>query len=381
MKFRRFPLLAATAVLAASSAVALHGQGLPVPSLTGAGEPSPAAATRQGPHGGTLRLVGSIQAETIVSPGGLQVYLYAADGQPIAVTSARGSASVAVPGNAKRYRYDLFPSEENALAVAVDLSPLAGRQIAVDYQLVGIPGAAQSPVRYRDVTTIPADQAQADAIAIARQKVCPVSGKPLGSMGRPVAIDANGQRLFVCCAGCVGTVQADPAKYASGRPDVVIAAATDADAPLIARQKICPVMDEPLGSMGKPIKLLVSGKPLFLCCKGCIKKVQAEPEKYLAMITSPAANTAADGALAASGQQVRDGVFRVTAADQPFVAAQQICPVMEEPLDAMGGPYRVDANGRAIYICCPGCAKKITAEPEKYLALLGQRGISPPLLR
>ena len=137
-------------------------------------------------------------------------------------------------------------------------------------------------------------------------------------------------------------------------------------------------MDEPLGGMGQPIKLLVDGKPLFLCCKGCIKKVQSEPEKYLAMVYKAASPASV---VATNTEQVRPGVFKVSDADKRFIAAQKKCPVMDEPLDAMGGPYKVNADGKAIYICCPGCAKKIAAEPQKYLAVLKSQGVDAPAIR
>jgi len=56
------------------------------------------------------------------------------------------------------------------------------------------------------------------------------------------------------------------------------------DDKLIARQKLCPVTDEPLGSMGAPVKLILDGRPVFICCKGCEKAVRSEPKKYLAKL-------------------------------------------------------------------------------------------------
>ena len=148
-------------------------------------------------------------------------------------------------------------------------------------------------------------------------------------------------------------------------------------AALIAKQKVCPVMDEPLGSMGNPIKVMVGDKPIFLCCRGCIKKIEAEPAKYLAMVYGGGST----GSVPAGTEAVRAGVFKVTAEDQAFIAAQKKCPVMDEPLNAMGGPFKVHANGKAIYICCPGCAKRIAAEPDKYLAILASQGVNAPVLR
>ncbi|MCA9050085.1 MAG: hypothetical protein KDA89_15215, partial [Planctomycetaceae bacterium] len=269
MQRRPLPFVGAMTMLIGLSSVSLAQQSVPQTQHQHHGHDHAAASTPSlGPHKGTLRTVAGLQTETVVSPGGLKVYLYASSGQPMSVERGRGVASLSVQGSAKRYRYDLFPAEDGSLKVDVDLSKIAGRQISVDYQLVGILNQA---VAYNDVTVVPADQAQADAVAIARQKVCPVSGKPLGSMGNPVAVDANGQRLFVCCTGCVDAVKANPAKYATSRPKVEVARMTKDDAPLIAKQARCPVMDESLGSMGQPIKLLVGGKSLYLCCKGCIK--------------------------------------------------------------------------------------------------------------
>ena len=54
---------------------------------------------------------------------------------------------------------------------------------------------------------------------------------------------------------------------------------------LIARQKVCPVTDEPLGgAMGPPVKVTVDGRVVFLCCKACERDLRAEPKKYLAKI-------------------------------------------------------------------------------------------------
>lgn len=48
---------------------------------------------------------------------------------------------------------------------------------------------------------------------IAEQKVCPVTGAKLGSMGDPILVDVEGQKVWVCCAACPPKLNADPAKY------------------------------------------------------------------------------------------------------------------------------------------------------------------------
>ncbi len=59
---------------------------------------------------------------------------------------------------------------------------------------------------------------------------------------------------------------------------------TEADQALIEKQKLCLVADEPLGSMGTPIKVTVQGRDVFLCCEGCRDAVLKNPEKYLAKL-------------------------------------------------------------------------------------------------
>src|SRR3954464_10884437 len=53
------------------------------------------------------------------------------------------------------------------------------------------------------------------------------------------------------------------------------------DRALAERQKVCPDSGEPLGSMGVPIKVMVKGQPVFVCCKGCEKGVLEDPDATL----------------------------------------------------------------------------------------------------
>jgi hypothetical protein len=61
-----------------------------------------------------------------------------------------------------------------------------------------------------------------------------------------------------------------------------VVALGEGDKAAVARQEVCPVTGAKLGSMGAPIKVLVGDQPLYLCCKGCLGKVQRDPETYLA---------------------------------------------------------------------------------------------------
>jgi hypothetical protein len=46
----------------------------------------------------------------------------------------------------------------------------------------------------------------------------------------------------------------------------------------------CVVTGNKLGSMGEPITMVHNGQEVKFCCKGCIGKFKANPDKYLAKL-------------------------------------------------------------------------------------------------
>ncbi|GEM_PF-845498 len=53
------------------------------------------------------------------------------------------------------------------------------------------------------------------------------------------------------------------------------------DRALVEAQEWCVVTEERLGSMGPPVKLSIDGQAVFLCCKGCQRKAEGDPDKTL----------------------------------------------------------------------------------------------------
>jgi hypothetical protein len=64
------------------------------------------------------------------------------------------------------------------------------------------------------------------------------------------------------------------------RIEAALANLSPEDRTLAEKQKTCPVTDEPLGSMGTPIKVTVEGREVFLCCKGCEDEIKSNFAKY-----------------------------------------------------------------------------------------------------
>ena len=54
---------------------------------------------------------------------------------------------------------------------------------------------------------------EADQKLARAQKICPVSGEPLGSMGTPVKETYQGRTVFFCCESCRKPFLKNPEKY------------------------------------------------------------------------------------------------------------------------------------------------------------------------
>lgn len=100
-------------------------------------------------------------------------------------------------------------------------------------------------------------------------------------------------------------------------------------------QQICPVSGNKLGEHGAPIKVSIGKQKeqVYLCCRACLK--QAISKEHWATI------------------------------HDNFRQAQGICPVMKKKLPKDAKWTIVD--GRIVYVCCPPCIEKVTADPETYL--------------
>jgi Cu(I)/Ag(I) efflux system membrane fusion protein len=157
----------------------------------------------------------------------------------------------------------------------------------------------------------PEDRRQAEG-----QGYCPVLGTRLGGMGTPVKVALQGRAVFLCCKGCEAKARASegqtldkveqlkrtkatpvqpprgvgadagPSASRSPEEDADIRAALAELAPEDRRraeaQRFCPVQGENrLGTMGPPVKVVVKGQPVFLCCKGCRPKALADPDGTL----------------------------------------------------------------------------------------------------
>jgi hypothetical protein len=107
---------------------------------------------------------------------------------------------------------------------------------------------------------------------------CPVGG-PLGSMGEPVNFIYMNRLVRLCCGGCEKSLVNEPAKYLA-KLDAAYADAQREAYPL----DTCIVAGGKLGSMGEPVEVVAGTQLVRFCCKGCLPKFKADPQKYLAKL-------------------------------------------------------------------------------------------------
>jgi len=111
--------------------------------------------------------------------------------------------------------------------------------------------------------------AAVDNLLIAAQQICPVSDEALDSMGTPVKTTTGEQTIFLCCKECVGK------PISKENWQTVLANLREA-------QGECPVLHKPLPKDAAAI--VVNHRLIFVCCKMCISKVKADPDKYIAAV-------------------------------------------------------------------------------------------------
>ena len=110
------------------------------------------------------------------------------------------------------------------------------------------------------------EQINRDQLRIAVQEICPISGDKLGARGAPIKVKVGAETVFLCCKECLkGKI--NPKHWATIHANFARA------------QRICPVMKHDLPK--KPKWTIVEGQIIYVCCPPCLKKIAADPKKYL----------------------------------------------------------------------------------------------------
>jgi hypothetical protein len=124
--------------------------------------------------------------------------------------------------------------------------------------------------------------------------------------------------------------------------------------------------------MGKPFKVMVGGKPVFLCCGGCEAEAKADPEGTLKKVEagknkarSPQAAPPAPKLAPKEDPEVKANLRKLSAEDRRLAEAQKFCPQTGELLGSMGKPVKVMIQGKPVFLCCGGCRGDVLKDPKK----------------
>lgn len=119
-----------------------------------------------------------------------------------------------------------------------------------------------------------------------------------------IAVIGIGFGIFMMSlSGCGSSQNVEPANSShaghGGHADSADRAANLAklsseDRSLAEAQGYCAVSEEPLGSMGPPIKLIINDQPVFVCCNGCDKNAKSNPDATLAKVAELKAKVTAE---------------------------------------------------------------------------------------
>jgi multidrug efflux pump subunit AcrA (membrane-fusion protein) len=156
------------------------------------------------------------------------------------------------------------------------------------------------------------------------------------------------------------------------------------DRSIVKAQGFCPVLtDNRLGSMGKPVKVLVKGQLVFLCCKICVNKALADPARTLANVEEVKTRTKAGALVTArppitpearggKGATVKSMLAKLSPEDRRLAEEQGFCPESDRPLGAMGVPVKIMVNAQPIFLCCPSCQDNAREHAGKTLAKIAE---------
>lgn len=149
------------------------------------------------------------------------------------------------------------------------------------------------------------------------------------------------------------------------------------DRKLAEAQRLCPVLNSPLGSMGVPVKLMIRDQPVFLCCEGCRAKAIKQGEitvqkvKDLRKQQTPTPFAPLTAKDQKQEREIAAELAKLSPEDRMLAEQQRFCAVLgESRLGSMGPPVKLKLGSETVFLCCEGCDQSALHDPQGTLAKL-----------
>ncbi|MDB5387170.1 MAG: putative Co/Zn/Cd efflux system rane fusion protein, partial [Planctomycetaceae bacterium] len=155
--------------------------------------------------------------------------------------------------------------------------------------------------------------------------------------------------------------------------ELTLAKLTVGDRELVRSQQFCPILTETrLGSMGVPVKLMVEGESVFICCPSCQKNALKDPAETLKKVQELKANHQKNRApgkpkpASDKGARIQAALSKLGPEDRKLAQGQKFCVIRKTTeLGSMGKPVKLLRDGKPVFLCCEGCTAQAQEEwPE-----------------
>ena len=180
------------------------------------------------PHGGEYVSTEKNYYEVVYMPFQTRIYLFDSKLKPLSARDVRAQMSLEMPNeNARRripFQYAIMPpgtTEQDYVVAQFDIRPLQDKEISITLEFSDpsdhrYPTASFTPY-YPRFSTRPYVAkvllTDADRDGIARQRVCPVTGPPLGSRGAITKLYIADFPLYVAGDDCISAVKEAPERF------------------------------------------------------------------------------------------------------------------------------------------------------------------------
>lgn len=180
------------------------------------------------PHGGEYVSTETNYYEIVYMPLQTRIYLFDSKLKPLSARDVHARMTLQMPSeNGQRqlpFRYVTMPPgvvEQDYVVAIFDIRPLEGKETSITLEFSGLAdrhySTASFTPNYSRFSVRPFVAkvllTEADRDGIARQRMCPVAGVPLGSRGPVVKLYLADYPLYLSGDECIAAVRESPQKF------------------------------------------------------------------------------------------------------------------------------------------------------------------------